>query len=1127
MTNSFPQPPPALVRDRRIDRACDEFETAWLTGQCPQIEEFLARVAEEDRTELARELIPLELHHRRLRDEALSPQNIPPAALRSIGDYEVREEIARGGMGVVFKGRDSDLRRDVAVKVLLERHQGEAELIRRFVEEAQISGQLQHPGITPVYALGDSGGRPYFTMKLVKGETLAKLLAARADPRDDRARFLKIFEQVCQTLAYAHSRGVIHRDLKPANIMVGAFGEVQVMDWGLAKVLAEGESPPPPSPEVSEIRTARSDDSGGSTGSSSHTQFGSVLGTLAYMPPEQALGEIDQLDQRADVFGLGAILCEILTGRPPYVAASVEQLRRMAVRADLTEALASLDRCGADEELRGLARRALSAELAERPADAGVLAGELAAYREGVDTRLRQAELAEAQAVTRAVEERSRRKLALALSGALLTVLAVGVIGTTWGLLRASSALREENKAKENLRRELYVADLQLANQMWESDNGTAKNVATLLASHVPAEGQADLREFAWRLQWTELYRNSLTLKGHERGARLCAFLPDGRLATLDGEETLRMWKLPEGTKVSESKLPETKKISCWTISADGRTVAWEAGGQVRVFDTQLGLRPCSLKGQALGLSLSRDGKELAAALDDGNVQIWDLTANSQLALLAVSQPKEIDALERIELAPDGQSVYLLGYPDHNQITCLTGKQEFLCKIGHESTVFSIAITTDGKRLATGDANGEVRLSEVARPEVGGMDIPAHHGIVSALGFSADGGRLATGGADGLVTVWDVAGRTRLHSFKGHLGRIRAVSFAADGQSVVSASDDGVVRVWDLREASSSRIFGVHEFPVFSLSYSPDGTHLAVGTGSSTVWPGGIVKVWNLPTGKLQTTFPAADKRVLAIAYAGDTRIVTGGYDSKLGIWNAEDGSRIEVKPGRSDDDLESFRESSLGALAVSPKGDFVAAGFGHPTFHDDNYDQVGKVWSLSQRGEPTTLTGHENTICDVAFSRDGEWLATASDDGLVKLWSVGTWRVTRSFGDGTERFKSVAFSPDGKWIAAGTATGVVTIWETSSGRLLNHLRGHADAVYRLAFSPDGRTLATASWDNTVKLWDPVVGRETRTLRAHQQWVSCLAFSPDGNTLATGSFDATVRLWEAASAREIDKELDE
>jgi serine/threonine-protein kinase len=238
--------------------------------------------------------------------------------------YQLHGEIARGGMGAILKGRDVDLGRDIAVKVLLEMHQGRAELLQRFVEEAQINGQLQHPGIVPIYALGQfPDKRPYFTMKLVKGQTLAKQLEARQTASaSDLPHFLKVFEQICQTLAYAHARGVIHRDLKPSNIMVGAFGEVQVMDWGLAKVLEEGgvadEARTRLRQEVSVIRTRRSEGSASTSMPGSQTQAGSVLGTPAYMAPEQARGEVELVDERADVFGLGAILCEILTGQPRW-----------------------------------------------------------------------------------------------------------------------------------------------------------------------------------------------------------------------------------------------------------------------------------------------------------------------------------------------------------------------------------------------------------------------------------------------------------------------------------------------------------------------------------------------------------------------------------------------------------------------------------------------------------------------------------------------------------------------------------------------------------------------------------------------------------------------------------------
>jgi serine/threonine-protein kinase len=345
-----------------------------------------------------------------------------------LGRYELLEEIGRGGMGAVLRGHDPDLGRDLAVKVLLPERQHDPAMIRRFTEEAQIGGQLQHPGIVPVYEVGRSDDqRPYFTMKLVRGRTLAALLRERSNPLQDLPRYEQVFEQVCQTMAYAHSRGVIHHDLKPSNVMVGAFGEVQIMDWGLAKVLdREGEASSrsghqPPGDAPNEVRIVRLDGSGPAS------RPGHVLGTPAYMAPEQASGESDRLDEHCDVFGLGAILCEILTGRPPYSGVDDRQIFHKAARADLAEAWTRLDACGADPELIRLARSSLAANAADRPRDAGVLAAGMAAYRESMEARLRQAELAQAEARTRAEEERKRRRVMVALAGCvLLTLLLVG-----------------------------------------------------------------------------------------------------------------------------------------------------------------------------------------------------------------------------------------------------------------------------------------------------------------------------------------------------------------------------------------------------------------------------------------------------------------------------------------------------------------------------------------------------------------------------------------------------------------------------------------------------------------------------------------------------------------------------
>jgi eukaryotic-like serine/threonine-protein kinase len=383
-----------------------------------------------------------------LRDTDGGPE--PPLHRPGCGDdpgtgtrYRIDGEIACGGMGAVLKGRDPDLGRDVALKVLRESFRDNVEMTRRFVEEAQIGGQLQHPGIVPIYELGTFGDhRPFFSMKLVKGDTLAQLLAGRQDPSDGLPKFLSIFESIAQTVAYAHARGVIHRDLKPSNVMVGSFGEVQVMDWGLAKVLPRGgivddAQAGKMAKEETVIATARS-----GSADSDLSKAGSVLGTPSYMAPEQARGEIERVDERADVFALGSILCEVLTGQPAFTGRNSGEIQRKAALGDLADAMARLDASGADAELIALAKDCLAREPEDRPKSAGVVSERVTAHLVGVQDRLRRAELER-------VEERARRRLTTVAAAAVILLGLIGGGGYAWNQRQKAERVARTARAVE------------------------------------------------------------------------------------------------------------------------------------------------------------------------------------------------------------------------------------------------------------------------------------------------------------------------------------------------------------------------------------------------------------------------------------------------------------------------------------------------------------------------------------------------------------------------------------------------------------------------------------------------------------------------------------------------------
>ena len=437
-----------------------------------------------------------------------APAGSHDAKLDTPPGYELLGEIGRGGMGVVFRARDTRLKRDVAVKMLQGRYAPNSFTARRFLDEAHITGELQHPGIPPIHELGVlPDGRPFLAMKLIKGRTLADTLESRSA---NRGSLIAAFEQVCQAVAYAHDHGVIHRDLKPANVMMGAFGEVQVMDWGLAKFRTDARA------ETVETSTATTfHDPRREEDKDLRTRTGSFLGTPAYMSPEQAIGAVDRIDERSDVFGLGAVLCVILTGHPPFVGATAETTRQLAAEKKLDDAIARLDASAAEPELVALCKRCLAPEREDRPRNAGEVAAAVHALRVEAEKRARCAEVERARAEVHAGEQRKRRKVQLLLAGAVLLLLTGGGAFAWWNQrtrteqaeiesakLRAEAEAEGQHQAVRDRIISGRVATTALLEQVEKAlGDGDTGRAATPSAEAARRIGEGGLDEFRPRLE--------------------------------------------------------------------------------------------------------------------------------------------------------------------------------------------------------------------------------------------------------------------------------------------------------------------------------------------------------------------------------------------------------------------------------------------------------------------------------------------------------------------------------------------------------------------------------------------------------------------------------------------------
>lgn len=1062
------------------------------------------------------------------------------------GRFRLGEELARGGMGVVYRARDESLGRDVAVKILQERYLADGLVGRRFLDEARITAQLQHPGIPPVFEVGRlDDGRPYLAMKLIEGRTLEDLLKERPGPASDRGRFLTVFQQVCQAVGYAHSKRILHRDLKPANVMVGAFGEVQVMDWGLAKLLAPGGSAAheaaasTEAPPGTVIRNTRTHDF--------ETLAGSMLGTPAFMAPEQAGGELDRLDERTDVFGLGAILCVILTGTPPYTGPSFDEVRLLAIRGALLDAHTRLGQCGADANVVDLCRACLSAQREGRPRDAGAVAAAVAGHLAGVEERARQAELERAATAIRSAEQRKRRRIQRTLAATVLVALVIGIVATAWQALRATDAeadaLAEKSAAfeakaaalreAERNRRLLYSADVHLASQAWQSDEGTVAQCKDLLLAHIPEPGQPDLREFCWRYQWRLLHRDSVVPLPVVPRA-VCIASGD-RVVTLDGNGEANAWRI--GDRASRDTWTVAGGVVGVTLARSGEIAAViNRDGSAQLLDVLTGQPKASIRAPAplTLLQLNADGRFLAGVCRDDHARVWDTASGKELYDHRMLDP----TVTQIDLSLDGKQLLASrGKKGTLLVLYRAGAKEPMVLNDQETTGgfnrLQGALSPDGKLAAVGHAGNAVDLFDTTTGKV--VRILRSHSRPVRVVFSPDGAHLAVGEKTGHITLWGIprppapadqpptvqaaaspspagkgaggdgtdAGQPRARNMKGHQAAIEALAFTADGHKLISISHDHTARCWDLGDQEESRVLEKGRGQIDGLSYSPDGRYLVVASMTDGIC------IHDLKATEPPRSLTRRGSR--RAVFSPDGRLIAGAPDHRVTLWDAKTGALVET--------LAAAEPAEIGALAFAPDGRWLAVGVGGPnTFATDVPGKV-LVFDVAHRKQHRTFPALTQ-ISAVAFSTDGKVMAAAGHDGAVWLWDASRWdEIARWQAPADTRYASIAFLSGGDELAVGTLSGAIDVWDVRTRTLARQIHGHIDCVSVMALSPDGRTLATASWDRSIKLWDSGTGREMRTLHREEEWMYALAFCPDGNTLASGGLCAVLRLWEA-SARE-------